>query len=70
MKTSTVGMNRLIARYYPAVFQLAAKFSKSPAEATLLTRRTFERAANELPRFRSADEVSFLLLTSLGKEAR
>ena len=42
-----------------------ATFSKSPAEAVALTRRTFERAALQLPRFRSEDEISFLLLTSL-----
>jgi DNA-directed RNA polymerase specialized sigma24 family protein len=66
MKTTNPRFNRLVARYYPAVFHLAAAFSKSPAEAVALTRRTFERAAQQLPRFRSADEVTFLLLTSLG----
>jgi hypothetical protein len=30
-----------------------------------LTRRTFERAARQLPRFRSSDEIKFLLLTLL-----
>ena len=30
-----------------------------------LARRTFERAAQQLPRFRSEDEINFLLLTSL-----
>jgi DNA-directed RNA polymerase specialized sigma24 family protein len=65
MKTMNPRFNRLVARYYPAVFHLAATFSKSPAEAVALTRRTFERAADQLPRFRSEDEIHFLLLTSL-----
>ena len=65
MKTTNPRFNRLVARYYPAVFHLAATFSKTPAEAVTLTRRTFERAAQQLPRFRSADEINFLLLTSL-----
>ncbi len=64
MNTKT-RFNRLVARYYPAVFQLAARFATSPTEAANLTRRTFERAARQLPRFRSADEINFLLLTSL-----
>ncbi len=57
--------DRLVASYYPAVFRLAVKFSRSPEEALLLTRRAFERAARQLPRFRSVDEIHFLLLTSL-----
>ena len=65
MKTKNPRFNRLVARYYPAVFHLAATFSNSPAEAVALTRRTFERAAQQLPRFRSEDEINFLLLTSL-----
>lgn len=65
MKTTDPRFNRLVARYYPAVFHLAATFSRSPAEAVALTRRTFERAAGQIPRFRSADEINFLLLTSL-----
>ncbi|MDP9291944.1 MAG: hypothetical protein M3O82_06240, partial [Verrucomicrobiota bacterium] len=65
MKTTNPRFNRLVARYYPAVFHLAAKLAPSPAEAIALTRRTFERVAPQLPRFRSADEINFLLLTSL-----
>ena len=65
MNTNDLRYNRLVARYYPAVFQLAARFAPSPAEAVSLTRRAFERAAQQLPRFHSADEVNFLLLTSL-----
>jgi DNA-directed RNA polymerase specialized sigma24 family protein len=69
MKTTNPRFNRLVARYYPAVFRLAAKFAQSPAEAVALTRRTFERAAQQLPRFRSEDEINFLLLTSLSGAA-
>lgn len=69
MKTTNPRFNRLVARYYPAVFHLAATFSNSPAEAVALTRRTFERAAQQLPRFRSEDEINFLLLTSLSAAA-
>lgn len=65
MKSTNPRFNRLVARYYPAVFHLAATFSQSPAEAVALTRRAFERAARQLPRFRSEDEIHFLLLTSL-----
>lgn len=68
MKTTNPRFNRLVARYYPAVFHLAAKFAPSPAEAVMLTRRTFERAARQLPRFRSAAEINFLLLTALTGE--
>ncbi|MFN0128128.1 MAG: sigma factor [Verrucomicrobiales bacterium] len=65
MKTNSPRFNHLVARYYPEVFRLAAKVTPSPAEALALTRRTFERAARQLPRFRAADEIRFLLLTSL-----
>ncbi len=69
MKTTNPRFNRLVARYYPAVFHLAAKFSQSPTEAVALTCRTFERAAQQLARFRSEDEINFLLLTSLTSAA-
>jgi DNA-directed RNA polymerase specialized sigma24 family protein len=69
MKTTTPRLNRLVARYYPAVFRLAATLSNSPAEALALTRRAFEHAAQQLPRFRSDDEINFLLLASLSDAA-
>jgi DNA-directed RNA polymerase specialized sigma24 family protein len=69
MKTNSPRFNHLVARHYPAVFRLAAKLTRSPAEAVALTRRAFERAARQLPRFRSADEIRFLLLTSLSGTA-
>lgn len=65
MKTNSPRFNHLVARYYPVVFHLAAKATPSPAEALALTRRAFDRAARQLPRFRSADGIRFLLLTSL-----
>ena len=69
MKTTHSRFNRLVALYYPAVYRLAAKFSASPVEAAALTRRTFERAARQLPRFRAPDEIQFLLLAALTRAA-
>jgi len=69
MKTQQKRFDRLVASYYPAIFQLAAKFSVSQMDAVALTRRTFERAAKTLPRFRRADEIEFLLLASMTNEA-
>ena len=69
MKSTNPRFDRLVARHYPAVFHLAAKFAKSPADAVALTRRAFERAARRLARTRSTDEINFLLLTSLSKAA-
>lgn len=70
MKTKPSRFDRLVARHYPAIFHLAVRLSASPMEAVALTRRAFERAARELPRFRSADEIAFLLLTSLSGAAK
>lgn len=70
MKISTSSrFNRLVARYFPAVYQLAAKVSTSPIGAGTLPRRTFERAARQLVRFRASDEIQFLLLSALNSEA-
>jgi hypothetical protein len=44
MKTKSSRFDRLVARYYPAVFSFATRLTDDPREAIMLTRDAFNSA--------------------------
>ena len=44
MKTKSSRFDRLVARYYPAVYSFAARLTDDPREAVALTREAFNSA--------------------------
>jgi hypothetical protein len=43
MKTQSSRFDRLVARYYPAVYSFAARLTDDPREAVVLTRQRIQQ---------------------------
>ncbi len=56
MKVKSSHFDRLVARYYPAVYSFAARLTDDPREAVALTRDAFNSTQKQLPNCR--DEVA------------
>ena len=65
MKTKNSRFDRLVARYYPAVYSFAARMTDDPREAVALTRQAFNGARNQLQRMRSQTAIATLLIAAV-----
>lgn len=65
MKTRNSRFDGLVARYYPAVYTLAARLTDDPREAVVLTRRTFDNARNQLQQLRNQTAIATALMSSV-----
>jgi DNA-directed RNA polymerase specialized sigma24 family protein len=65
MKTKNSRFDRLVARYYPAVYSFAARFIDDPCEAVALTRETFKSARKQLQCRRSQTAIATILFSSV-----
>ncbi len=65
MKTNTSRFDSLVARYYPAVYGMAAKLTDDPREAVALTRAAFGSAQKQLCQLRNKTTIAAVLLTSV-----
>ena len=55
----------LVARYYPAVYGLASRFTDNPREAVALTRDAFKSTQKQLQRRRNEDAFATLLMSAV-----
>ena len=55
MKTKSSRFDRLVARYYPAVYSFAARLTDDPREAVALTREAFNGARKQLQSIRESN---------------
>jgi DNA-directed RNA polymerase specialized sigma24 family protein len=65
MKTQSSRFDRLVARYYPAVYGFASRLTDDPRDAIALTRNAFSSARKELQNLRSQTTVATVLLTAV-----
>ena len=65
MKTKTSQFDGLVARYYPAVYGLAARLTDDPREAIALTRTAFSSAQKQLSHVRNKTSIAAVLLTAV-----
>ena len=65
MKTKTSQFDGLVARYYPAVYGLAARLTDDPREAVALTRTAFSSAQKQLSHVRNKTTIAAVLLTAV-----
>jgi hypothetical protein len=65
MKTKSPGFDRLVARYYPAVYIFAAGLTDDPRDAVALTRQAFNGARTQLQRMRSQTAIARLLIAAV-----
>jgi DNA-directed RNA polymerase specialized sigma24 family protein len=65
MKKEDSSFDRLVARYYPAVYSFAARLTDDPCDAVALTRQAFNGARKQLQRVRSQTAIATILITAV-----
>jgi DNA-directed RNA polymerase specialized sigma24 family protein len=65
MKTKSSRFDRLVARYYPAVYGFAARFTDDPREAVALTRQAFNGARKQLQRLDNQTAIATVLISAV-----
>jgi hypothetical protein len=65
MKTKSSRFDCLVARYYPAVYSFAARFSDDPRDAVELTRRAFNNARKQLHCVRNQTAIATVLVSAV-----
>ena len=65
MKKENSRFDRLVARYYPAVFSFAARLTDDPHDAVALTRQAFNGARKQLRRMRSQTAIATVLIAAV-----
>ena len=65
MKTKDSRFDRLVARYYPAVYSFAARLTDDPREAVALTRNAFSSARKQLQSVRNQTAVATVLICAV-----
>jgi DNA-directed RNA polymerase specialized sigma24 family protein len=65
MKTKNSGFDRLVARYYPAVYSFATRFTDDPREAVALTRDAFRSSQKQLRNSRDQTAVATTLISAV-----
>jgi DNA-directed RNA polymerase specialized sigma24 family protein len=65
MKTKSLHFDSLVARYYPAVYSFATRFTDDPREAVALTRDAFRSSQKELRNLRDQTAVATTLISAV-----
>jgi hypothetical protein len=65
MKTKNSRFDSLVARYYPAVYSFASRFTDDPREAIALTRRAFNAARTPLRNLGDQTAIATVLLSAV-----
>jgi len=65
MKAKSSQVDRLVARYYPAVYSFAARLTDDPREAVALTREAFNGARKQLQRTRNQTAIAAVLIAAV-----
>jgi DNA-directed RNA polymerase specialized sigma24 family protein len=62
MKKENSSFDRLVARYYPAVYSFAARLTDNPRDAVALTRQAFGGARKQLQKMHSQTAIATVLI--------
>ena len=65
MQTESSRFDRLVARYYPAVYGFASRFTDDPREAITLTRNAFRTCEKQVRNLRSQTAIATVLMTAV-----
>jgi len=63
MKTKSSRFDRLVARYYPAVYSFANRLTDDPREAIALTRSAFNSARKQTKNLRNPTGIALVLIS-------
>jgi DNA-directed RNA polymerase specialized sigma24 family protein len=62
MKTKSSRFDRLVARYYPSVYNLVSRFTDDPREAIALTHDAFNSARKQSKNLRNQNAIATALI--------
>ncbi len=65
MKTKSSRFDRLVARYYPAVYSFASRLTDDPREAIALTRGAFNSARKQVQNLRNPTAIALVLISAV-----
>jgi len=65
MKANSSRFDGLVARYYPAVYSLAAKLTDDPRHAVALTQAAFSSTRKQLAHLRGKTAIATTLLSAV-----
>jgi DNA-directed RNA polymerase specialized sigma24 family protein len=65
IKIKSSRFDRLVARYYPAVYSFAARLTDDPRDAVALTREAFNGARQQLRSMRSQTAIAAVLVSAV-----
>jgi DNA-directed RNA polymerase specialized sigma24 family protein len=65
MKKENSSFDRLVARYYPAVYSFAARLTDDPRDAVALTRQAFSGAQQQFQKMHSQTAIATVLIAAV-----
>ena len=65
MTAKTSRFDNLVARYYPAVYSFASRFTDDPREAIALTRYAFKNTQKQIRNRRDERALATLLISAV-----
>jgi DNA-directed RNA polymerase specialized sigma24 family protein len=65
MKTKNSRFDRLVARYYPAVYSFASRLTDDPREAIALTRHAFNGVHKQAENLRNPTTIALVLISAV-----
>jgi DNA-directed RNA polymerase specialized sigma24 family protein len=65
MKTKSSRFDRLVARYYPAVYSFASRLTDDPREAIALTRDSFNSVRKRSKNLRNQTAIATVLISAV-----
>jgi len=65
MKTKSSRFDRLVARYYPAVYSFASRLTDDPREAIALTRNAFNTVRKQAANLRNPTAIALVLISAV-----
>ena len=65
MKTQSSRFDRLVARYYPAVYSFAARLTDDPRDAVALTRHAFNSSRRQLQNIGNQTAIATVLVSAV-----
>ena len=65
MKAKSSRFDRVVARYYPAVYSFAARLTEDSRDAVALTREAFNGARQQLRSMRNETAIATVLVSAV-----
>jgi DNA-directed RNA polymerase specialized sigma24 family protein len=65
MKAKSSRFDRLVARYYPAVYSFASRLTDDPRQAVALTHDAFTSMRKQLQRRRNEEALATILISAV-----